>query len=283
MHVIIENGLKFLKQTNFKLLIPEYATISIQDDKKIVNFCTEDKINQNNIEKIQLFKIITIFALFDFFIDLKSPNTLGKSFKAKYQNLPSSNDAEIILKQTFRLAKIIRNSFIHNLSNLQQLEDPLTIDYTFNNTNFKLTISDHGLTLFNSIIYLFLSEINGEKEYFSGLIRSMYNDMKSEISQFQDEFGSTLSNTTNGIKLGYGARDTLLNPIYTNNENNIICKNIVNVKNLGNLDLFIKIDGEDFLIPSEALDENKSITLSEIREKWGYTFNHPFFSKVIFS
>ncbi|MDV8157607.1 hypothetical protein ACG907_12470 [Acinetobacter bereziniae] len=282
MHEIIENGLDFLKQTNFQFSIPQYSSINIENNKNIFNMCFEDKINQSNIEKIQLFKIIAMFALFDLFIDLKNPNTAGDSFKKKYENLPSSSDAEIILKETFRIAKIIRNASIHNLSSLQQIDQTLLINYSFNNTNFNLEISEKGLTLFHSIIYLYISEINGDKEYFIGLIRAMYNDMKDEIESIQDEFGSILNSISNEIKLGYNIRDTLLNPIYTIDNTKVTFTNILNVKNLGKLDLFIKLNNNIYLIPSEALDKNKTITLSEIKEKWTYTFNHPLFSKVIF-
>ncbi|MFW2174711.1 hypothetical protein ACG95N_14450 [Acinetobacter guillouiae] len=282
MHEIIKNGLDFLKQTNIKLYIPEHGSIVISEGKKHVTFCTTDTLSQSNIENIQLFKILTMFSLFDFFIDLRLSTTLP-SFKRKYENLPSSNDSEIILKETFRLAKLIRNSFVHSISSINQPNNDLSITYSYNSTNFELIISNKGLNLFNSIIYLFLSEINGDKEYFVGLIRAMYNDMKDEIKSIQDEFGSTLDNTTNEIKLDYNIRDTLLNPVYRNDHTKVTFTNILNVKNLGKLDLFIKLDGNIYLIPSEALDKNKTITLSQIKEKWRYTFDHPLFTKVIFS
>lgn len=134
--------------------------------------------------------------------------------------------------------------------------------------------------LFNSIIYLFLSE-KYDGEYFYGLLRSMYLDLRTEILNLQDEFGSSLNYTSQGIMLNYSIRTTLLNPTYTNKNHKIIFQNISNVNNLGILDLFIKNDNKIYLIPSEALDESNSVPLEEIREKWIYAFEHPIFSQVL--
>ena len=164
MHAIIRNGFEFFNQTNIQLSIPQHGSISIHENKKQDSFCTVDHIGRADIENIPLFKTLTMFTLFDFFIDLQSPSTSGQSFKKKYENLPSSNDREIILKETFRLAKIIRNSLVHNLSNSTLSDENLSISYTFQSTPFQLNISKKGLILFNSIIYLFLSEKYGSGE-----------------------------------------------------------------------------------------------------------------------
>lgn len=115
MHEIIKNGLDYFKQTNIQLCIPEHDTLSINDGKKCVTFCTLDMIVQSDIENVHLFKILTMFSLFDLFIDLKL-GIIFPSFKKKYENITPSNDSDIILKETFRLAKLIRNSFVHNRS-----------------------------------------------------------------------------------------------------------------------------------------------------------------------
>ena len=100
------------------------------------------------------------------------------------------------------------------------------------------------------------------------------------------DFGNKMINfeiSENDFKLNYILRDTLLNPSYTINNGLLTFSNIANVPNLGNMDLFIKLDDHIHLLPSEALDKNNTITISEIREKWSYTFTSPSHDNVNFS
>lgn len=61
---------------------------------------------------------LIIFSLFDGYLDIENDALVGLSFKGKYDKSNHSSDIEIMIKETYRILRLIRNEVVHNVTGI---------------------------------------------------------------------------------------------------------------------------------------------------------------------
>ena len=217
-----------------------------------------------------------LFTLLDFHVDASYPELEGKGYREKYESLPAQGDYNLILRQLFRVAKVIRNALVHNQSSFVISEGKVSVDYSRGKHHFCLNMSWEEFQDFQTAIVMYVKGDMGKGSYFMGIMRSMYASILAGITQFNDEFGSTLEQPAAGIKMKRHVRQIVMHPPYE------ICGNALRFPSAARetpewegLDLYIVRNDEEFLVPREALDEDLSITECDLIADWKREGHYP--------
>lgn len=226
---------------------------------------------ENNIK----LKLMVIFSIFDFYIDEKHPPISGESFAYKYKNLPSENDNELILKELFRLWKLIRNALTHQSSALSFEDENLNVLYEFKGRTFQLKMLVHSLDALITLTLMYSKGLICNDLYSGGIVRSIYSNIISGIEILSDEFSSEIVNIDNPLKMNPYIREVFVNYEYSFDvgcfyfkKPEVITKGIA-------IDFCFERDGKIYIVPVEALDSSFSITEEELKKYWEYTGKLP--------
>lgn len=214
-------------------------------------------------------KFMMLFTLLDFHLDTIYPDMEGKGYVEKYKDLPRQSDYDLVLSQLFRVAKVIRNSLVHNHSLFTIENDGIKIDYKRPKHHFILNISWGAFNEFQTALVMYIKGDMGKGNYFLGIMRSVYSNILAGITHFNDDFGDSLIHPTAGIKLKTRVRVIILNPVYETNGEKIHFPDAKKkLQDWEGLDIYFIHENEEFLIPLEALDENLSITKLALVDNW---------------
>ncbi len=220
------------------------------------------------------------YNLLDVLVDNILPNSLrGKSLAERYKKLSSGTDSEIILKEIYRVMKIVRNAAEHERDSINIDENNnYSISYTYRRTLFELKIKQDKLVYIFMIILIFANLENKINSYILGFLRTYY-DIIREVLSIKDEFVSSLphlhSITEEGLRLKAIRRSRVVKPIYWIEDNflKIKRKKMPRGDNINFPEYLVLINNKLYLIPEEILisDEDKigKIKISKISE-WEY-------------
>jgi hypothetical protein len=203
----------------------------------------------------------------------------GMSFKKRYLNLPHLTNQNIVEKECFRLMRVIRNGFVHNISAIQATNDLFHFNYIDQGGNkFNLDISSDKLQLLYSIILIL---VRGEYEiategHLENVICMFYSELKNFVDvkgNFIDD-GDMGNGAINSFKLlpisSYIHLNTCMrylgeNPNYDIDGDRITIKSIYNtVGNQYSVDYCVRYNKKEYAIPQEVLDLNNSVFLSNL-------------------
>ena len=230
-----------------------------------------------SIESNQRAKFALMFSLFDFFIDSNNPSLEGYSFSKKYKKLRFDNDYDLVLRELFRIAKVMRNSLIHNPSSINELEGGIKVAYKFNETNYCLEISSCGLSKFYTLLIMYIRGNLGSGAYFMGITRSLYEVIVNEINVFSDEFLGNLNEPLAGLKINPSNRLVIINAPY------IVEKECIKIEfdrinaaaEWEGVDYNIKYKEGNFLIPEESLNNELTINEDVLFNNWEHGSKFP--------
>lgn len=270
----IHHTLMMLEDSGMFISYPHIRHVTFDEDGKStchMSFCcgTGKRVT---IEQNQPMKFMMMFTLLDFYIDSNYQKLEGKSFAQKYKNLLPKNDSDLMFRELFRIAKVIRNSLVHNPSSFKISNGEFDISYSFKGTDFCVKISADALTNFYTSLVMYIKGDLGKGNYFIGIMRSIYNNILRGIVCFSDEFGKTLDTPSKGLEIKPYVREILLNPEYTIKEDAHIQIKIAERKNSERqgMDFYIEHNGEDILVPMEALGPELTINERELLDNWKY-------------
>lgn len=208
---------------------------------------------------------VILFGIFDTYLDSKYPSIQGKTFKQKHDNLPTSNNIEIIQKSFFRIYKLIRNAITHSASSITCLDSMTKINYVHRGTTFNLQIKDtHLIELYTASLLIINSEFDEDRGLFmkEGLLKWYYDRIVDNSIAISDDCSfSTLSDI---IPLD-PMRDIIVNAQYYIEDNNLVIKNNKFIRRTTR-DFAIEFEDECYVIPQEHLSSN-SIAIAELY-KW---------------
>lgn len=270
----INQTLDFLDKSDINFHYPQICPVDLNSDgthrvlMSFINHLSQPQINKNIVMNFMIF-----FMLFDVLVDTLIPAFEGKSFKQRYQNLPSGSDDEIILKEMYRIMKIFRNAIVHSKGSIDIGSNRYSINYYFHSTNFQLDIEKKTIGQLYSLIMIFIKVRNNINSYILSLLRNYYDDIS--ITNINDEFGSNLFPISNGLRLKKIRRYRINNPKYqVDNEKLIIDKYKIHEmeKSFSGAEYIIPINGILYMIPDEVLGEGGEIEISKIDE-WKYEEN----------
>lgn len=233
-----------------------------------------------SIEQNQPIKFLMMFTLLDLHVDSIFPQMEGMSFAQKYKSLPAGDDYSVILRELYRVSKLIRNSLVHSPSRFKMVDGYLDIDYCFGKTNYRLKISFDTLGVLYTSLLMCIKDNMGRGEYFFGMLRSFYKEFVCGVVEFSDEFGGDLQSSSDGLEIYPYMRELVLNPNFVLSDGfvQIKIKNVSTFEWMGT-DFYIIYDGVDVLLPREALDEELKIDSQEMLDKWKYQGPFPSLKK----
>ncbi|NWO07305.1 MAG: hypothetical protein HLX50_16925 [Alteromonadaceae bacterium] len=278
MNSFIYHAIMMLEDIGMSVGYPDFhhATVNNDGSKKVyMKIC--DRIgNRVSIEQNQKMKFMMIFAIFDVYIDSCYPELEGLSFSQKYKNIPSDNDMDLMLGQLFRIAKVIRNSIIHSPSSFEFSNSNLNVEYEFRGTNFFVELSFDALNTFYTAIVMYTKGDLGTGNYFLGIMRYVFSNIISGVSRFSDEFGTELKHPDCGIKIKPYLREVVMNTEYELKDGEVkINVDESKLSEWQGADFYIERNGEDFLVPIEALRSDLTIEEASLMSKWRYEGSFP--------
>ena len=229
-----------------------------------------------SVEQNPQMKFMMMFALLDAHVDAADPALEGLSYRQKYQRLPAADDAAVILRELFRLAKLIRNTLVHHPSVFRIEVGQLLITYQHNNTAFSLTMRDVALRHFYTALLVILRGDLGTGNYFNGLMRSLYAEIVDGIHAFSDDFGTALIAPPPGLRIEPNTRQLHLNPQHESCNGRVFFATAAEPRAAWeSIDFYLVRAGRQYLVPVEALDSAHSIGEREVLSDWQYTARFP--------
>lgn len=267
----IKETLNFLEKTDIKIQYPSINHIILREDKtREINMSLVCDLSQNNtLNKNENLKFIIIFSMLDVFADTINPESEGKSFRQKYQNLPKTNDYEIIFSGLYRIAKVIRNAMTHNPNGIEFDDELLSIEYVFKGTFFSLGISKRAFDDFYTLIVMYVKADLGKGEYFLALAREIYSRIVSNITCFSDDLSGGLPLPRGELRIRSARREIIMNPVFEVVDSNLsFTEYNVHYPEWAGADFLVKIDGKKLLIPQEALSLENTIPIAIAKRDW---------------
>ena len=268
----IQQTINLIEQSDFRLNFPEVLDTELEENgtKKIsIEFIDRFGANIDIQNNFLLISSIS-FLLIDTYLDTIYEDLEGKSFKQRYEAIEENSDLNIMLKETYRVLKLIRNTTIHSKSAINIVDDSYIIGYRFRDTDFHLTISKKSFENLISLVLFIIKIETNTNEYIVSLLRTYYKDIVLDIS-INDEFSDSLSQVASNKLLKTMRRYRVINPTYNIN-NNILKIKPMDIweqeKDFSGIDYVVKINNEKYLIPNEILINNK-IAITDL-EDWLY-------------
>lgn len=278
MSMFIHHTLMMLEDAGMSIKYPEIRHITLDENGngKMHAHYSLIQGRRVSVEQNQQMKFLMLFTLLDFHVDASYPELEGKGYREKYENLPTQGDYNLILRQLFRVAKVIRNALVHNQSSCVLSEGKVSVDYRHGKHHFCLNMSWEEFQDFQTAIVMYVRGDMGKGSYFMGIMRSMYASILAGITQFNDELGSALEQPTAGIKMKRHVRQIVMHPPYET------CGDALRfpcaareTPEWEGLDLYIVRNDKEFLVPREALDEELSITECDLIADWKREGHYP--------
>ena len=272
----IDSTISFLKRIDLNLSLPSIKELNVtqKEDSKTLHLEGEDVayIGQTPINNNIFLHIIIFFGLLDSYIDKNNQQFEGYSFAKKYRNMPNNTDLEIIIKELYRVLKIFRNTVIHSKSHLIQNENDLMIDYYYRSTQFHIDTNVSALELIYSAIIFIIKNNIYPLNYNTGLLRSYYDKINSNINNLKDDLPTPeLNNISSEIRLKPNLRYQIKDANYNSLNNNTIriprSENEDVVKGC-EFDYIINLNNKNYILPNELLNNNnRKIEINEL-EFW---------------
>ncbi len=278
MSMFIHHTLMMLEDAGMSIRYPAIRHITLDEDGKSMersfSSCMEGR--RVSIEQNQHMKFLMLFTLLDFHVDATHPELEGKSYRQKYLKLPAQGDYHLILRQLFRVAKVIRNALIHNQSSFAISEGHISVDYCVRDQHFFLKISFEAFKDLHTAIVMYVKGDMGRESYFLGIMRSVYASIQAGIMHFNDDFGSALEQPTNGIKMNRHVRQVVLNPTYETCGDALFFPIAARqIEKWEGMDLYFVRNDIEYLLPREALNENLSIKEHDLINSWKREGHYP--------
>lgn len=248
--------------------------VSFEEDSSTIHLSISDTVYMNSVSISNniLLESMIFFSLLDAKIDALYPELEGKSFRKRCIALPKNNDDEIIVRELFRVLKVLRNATIHSRNSIELIDGEIKCSYTNQRTHFELRVTRLGLELIYSLILKMLSSQYKKDAYQMGIRRTYYDAIQNEIKKFQDDIddNTTLSSLSNGLRLKRIVRYRVTDSKYCiSNAFLTITKPYVVeefVKNHYGCDYEFSFNGKGYLVPEECLNDEYSIEITQLSE-----------------
>ncbi|WP_395757097.1 hypothetical protein [Achromobacter sp. EB05] len=278
MSMFIHHTLMMLEDAGMSIKYPQICHITLDEDGRGRMHAYHSLIQGRrvSVEQNQQMKFLMLFTLLDFHVDASYPKLEGKGYREKYESLPAQGDYNLILRQLFRVAKVIRNALVHNQSSFDISEGKFSVDYRRGKHHFCLSMSWEEFQDFQTAIIMYVKGDMGKGSYFMGIMRSMYASILAGITQFNDEFGSAFEQPTTGIKMKRHVRQIVMHPPYETRDDRLHFPSAAReTPEWEGLDLYIVRNDKEFLVPREALDEDLSLTEHDLIADWKREGHYP--------
>jgi hypothetical protein len=278
MQPFIHHSLTMLEDLGMRTRYPDIRWYTENEEGgNTCHLAISDIVGQRvTIEQNQQMKFLMMFALLDFYADSTYLDLEGASFAQKYKKIPAETDSQLIFREVYRVAKVIRNCLVHSPTSFSVSSQTVEIRYEFRNTVYGLTMTSEALAGFYTVMVMYLKGDLGTGDYFLGIVRYIYSDIMNGVSDYSDEFGDSLAVPSDGIKIKPYARNVHTDARYEMRDGAVrfTIQRLPDQQWEGT-DFHIVFDGHEYLVPVEALGESLSIEDSELRTRWRKTGTFP--------
>lgn len=269
----IDHTLKLLEDAGLSVRYPEVRHVMQEPGGTIrmhsCFFVDAASGRRASIEQNLQMKFMMVFGLLDFYLDSCHLGLEGKSFRQKYLCLPAQGDYDLMLRQLFRITKLIRNALIHNPSSFMSANGWLDVSYHFRGTEFSIKISHDALVYLQTAICMYVKGDMGKGSYFLGIMRSTYRNMVDGIQTFSDDIGGALEIPSHGVALQTIVREIHVNPRCETNGGRIRFLVPKRKKSAWEgWDFYVHRQGNEYLVPMEAMDEGFSMDEQILIRDW---------------
>jgi len=275
----IQQTVHFLKYSDIGINYPSIDPVELMPDGTVgVHLCSFGFNGAAEIRENIAICVIILFGLIDMLVDQRCPELEGKSFRRRYDSLPSSNDYEIIFKEIYRIMRVLRNAIVHARSRISRTNDDLAIDYLDRRRkSTKLNMGALAVQLVFSLVVHYTKVPN--TPYVTAILRSYYDDVLAGVDCFSDDLPGALRKISHGLRLRR-IRYRVQNPSYQIDEGRreLAVSRFELFDNeliLRGVDYSVDIQDKLHIIPDEALNDVGAISLEEAA-KWVYA-DHLFF------
>lgn len=279
----LRQTMSFLEKSDIQFYYPEFRKIEFQGDKKLLKLEVEEVFSRVTVDENFIISNVILFTLFDAFIESKDSDLCNLTFKTKYEKLNSDEDIDIIIKEIYRVLKLIRNTVVHNSVNIKKSDCDFNFSYTFKSTNFNLDLSKNMLNLLYSMINIIVKNniVGGTKDiiyrnnnFYIGMLRSYYDEFKDYVDSsgnLNDDISikhPKLLEISNGIRLKKSTRYLVENPKFKKSGNKIIIeKYLPEGEEHSSSDYNISLNEINYSIPNEVLNDKGEIKLEDL-DNW---------------
>lgn len=262
----LDSILEILKKFNLTTHFPNVSTIFIDNNGICNHFFNVETIDGTQFNNIIISSLL-VFDLFDTSLDLLSPNLEGLPFDEKYKQLPKNSDGQLILKEIYRILKNIRNTSIHAKSKIYNKQN-IFIKNPYKKIDIEIT--KIGMEYIYTAILYWIKNKHKINKYTESFLRYYFYEINNNIKIFSDKHGNLnqLSNS-NGLVLK-------MHRYKFENPKSSVINNFLEIEKYDKLDDFeigkvgidyvIKLNQQNYLIPSEVLSKENRISLSEIND-----------------
>lgn len=278
----IINEINHFKNSDLKLCLPYFDQLEFQSDGPCRKHLMYINNNINSLKYDFNGNVHSIFSLLDKYILINNDNIYENySLRKKYIKLASSEDIEIIIKELYRLLKLMRNTVEHSPSKISKLKEGEVIEffYSFKGTDFILRISEYGISLLYSMVIMISQEFsvynNESRNFHIGILRYYYDNLKQIIDDsciFKDDIP-----TKGLLKISNGLRLTCNRLLIKKPSSQFYKEHKLKIdryarQGIEKSDYNLIIRENEYIVPDEALDNDGFIELVEL-EKWKCTTN----------
>lgn len=278
MSQFIHHTLMLLEDAGMSVRYPDIHRITREADGTSSRLMGRSALHGRrvSVEQNPQMKFMMMFALLDAHIDAGDPALEGLTYRQKYLRLPATDDAATVLRELFRVAKLIRNTLVHHPSAFRIEVGQIQITYQYSNTAFTLTMSDMALRHFYTALQMVLRGDLGTGNYFDGIMRSLYAEVVYGIYAFSDDFGTELTAPPLGLRIQPHTRQLHLNPQYESRDGRVFFLGPAEPRPaLEGMDFYLARAGEQYLVPVEALDGAHSIAEVALQRDWHHAARFP--------
>lgn len=259
----IRKELIALENDNSHYLLKQDKIEIVGEYSKIYTYLSES-LSLNNVNDIN----IDYFDIFDSFLDFKYKKLKGCSFNTKLEKMPNSTVLEKIIKNSYRVAIIIRNAKQHHIT-INKDSKYLIIDNKERNCYLRILIQSEVLLKRLLLNYCYLLICGYSDRYCEEILTKIYNDfiIGIEVLRYNKEtfhyknFSENIFNASRRFLLcdcNYFLDDD-------KNLNINIANTFINNKDYP-INLCIKLNKSVFIYPIELLKENKKIEKDELEK-----------------
>lgn len=260
----IKQTTEMLSSSNIRIHQPEIRNVIYQDDgvPMVSGSYGDHLFGRSNLADNLILQLMLFFGIIDAKIDTIYPALEDERFNKKYNALPQNNDFEVILKELYRMLILLRNASVHNKEALSIHNNEIVCTSGIK----EFTLTRLGLEFIYTVVFLIINPLTTNQEYNLGILRRYYDEIITNVIVFKDANGEGLSDISNEIRLQFVVRYEIKNPTYSLDENTLTIFKPYDTgsKNYGT-DYFIHIEGQDYVVPSEALNPLNNISKKDLQ------------------
>lgn len=260
---VVDELISFLRLSDMHFRTVHIAELVDDQDSRKIRLTNSDSLGGAPLRDSPFVSALLFFMVLDSYLDAIDPNLEGLSFRRKQELLPKDSTGDLILWALYRLLLLMRNRVVHGVSTVRATDKGLSLSFSRGNHMHEVDITRAGLELVYTVVIEIVSNSQASTtERGLALLRSYYDDILLSIARFGDDLGM-LPALPGGLRLARGGRCLVTHPRY-----NLIQGNLwIEPDGLPswNSDYLIPIDGNEYVIPEEALDLNSSIHRDNVR------------------